>query len=254
MSRTVKDSAVLLQALAGHDPRDTGSLRDPVPDFVGALDRDINGLKIAWSLDYGYAGVDPEVAEVTASAVKVFEELGCTVDDSNLRLESPFETWWVFFAGNSYATQGHLLDVDPDPLTWYGRMAIEDGKSFTAADYARALGERDRMIQQFSDVFDDYDLLISPAMATTAFPVGQYPDEVGGKRNANKKGWSFLPFTHPINTIGNPAASVPCGFDSDGMPVGLHIVGRMGDEATVLAASAAFERARPWIQHRPPVS
>ena len=254
LSRTVRDSAILLQALSGYDPRDTGSLRDPVPDFIAALDRDISGLKIAWSLDYGYAGVDPEVGEVTASAAKVFEELGCTVDVSNLRLESPFETWWVFFAGNIYATQGHLLDVDPDPLTWYGRMAIEDGKAYTAADYARALGERDRMVQQFSDVFDDYDLLLSPAMATTAFPVGQYPDEVGGKRNANKKGWSFLPFTHPINTIGHPAASLPCGFDSDGMPVGLHIVGRMGDEATVLAASAAFERARPWAQHRPPVS
>ena len=131
MSRTVKDSAILLQALAGYDSRDTGSLRDPVPDFVGALDKDIGGLKIAWSLDYGYAGVDGEVGEVTASAAKVFEELGCTVDDANLRLESPFETWWVFFAGNVYATQGHLLDVDPDPLTWYGRMAIEDGTSRT---------------------------------------------------------------------------------------------------------------------------
>ena len=110
------------------------------------------------------------------------------------------------------------------------------------------------MINQFADVFDEYDLLLSPTMATTAFPVGQYPDEINGKRNPGRKGISFTPFTYPINTIGNPAATVPCGFDSDGMPIGLHIVGRMGDEETVIAASAAFEKARPWADKRPPIS
>ncbi|MGQ4809425.1 Acylamidase [Candidatus Entotheonellaceae bacterium PAL068K] len=254
MSRTVRDSALLLQALAGYDPRDPGSLRAPLPDFIAALDTEVRGLNIAWSPDYGYAGVDSEVLEVTTRAAQVFAELGCTVDPTDLTLEAPFETWWVLFAANAYATQGHLLEQEPDPLSWYGRMVIEDGKAFTAAAYARALGERDRMVARFADVFEAYDLLLSPTMATTAFPVGQYPDDIGGKRNANRKAWSFLPFTHPINTIGHPAASVPCGFDANGMPIGLHIVGRKGDEETVLAASAAFERARPWIGHRPHVS
>ena len=254
MSRTVRDSAILLQALAGYDGRDVSSLRAPVPDFVGALDRDISGLRIAWSADYGYAGVDPEVIEISAAAARVFEGLGCSVDESGLALEEAFETWWVFFSANVAATQGHLLDDPADPLSWYGRMAIEDGARTSAADFARALGGRDRMINQFADVFDDYDLLLSPTMATTAFPVGEYPEEVAGKRNATRKGWGFLPFTHPINTIGHPAASVPCGFSADGLPVGLHIVGRKGDEATVLAASAAFERAAPWAGRRPGVA
>ena len=254
MSRTVRDSAILLQALAGYDGRDVSSLRAPVPDFVGALDRDISGLRIAWSADYGYAGVDPEVIEISAAAARVFEGLGCSVDESGLALEDAFETWWVFFSANVAATQGHLLDDPADPLSWYGRMAIEDGARTSAADFARALGGRDRMINQFADVFDDYDLLLSPTMATTAFPVGEYPEEIAGKRNATRRGWGFLPFTHPINTIGHPAASVPCGFSADGLPVGLHIVGRKGDEATVLAASAAFERAAPWADKRPSVS
>ena len=253
MSRTVRDSAILLQALAGYDRRDVSSLRAPVPDFVGALDRDISGLRIAWSADYGYAGVDPEVIEISAAAARVFEGLGCSVDESGLALEAAFETWWVFFSANVAATQGHLLDDPADPLSWYGRMAIEDGARTSAADFTRALGGRDRMISQFADVFDDYDLLLSPTMATTAFPVGEYPEEIAGKRNATRKGWGFLPFTHPINTIGHPAASVPCGFSADGLPVGLHIVGRKGDEATVLAASAAFERAAPWAGRRPGV-
>ena len=253
MSRNVRDSAILLQALAGYDARDVSSLRAPVPDFVGALDRDISGLRIAWSADYGYAGVDPEVIEISAAAARVFEGLGYSVDESDLALEEAFETWWVFFSANVAAAQGHLLDDPADPLSWYGRMAIEDGARTSAADFARALGGRDRMINQFADVFDDYDLLLSPTMATTAFPVGEYPEEVAGKRNATRRGWGFLPFTHPINTIGHPAASVPCGFSAAGLPVGLHIVGRKGDEAAVLAASAAFERAAPWAGRRPGV-
>lgn len=254
MSRTVKDSAILLQALAGFDPRDSASLRAPAPDFVSAVDKDISGLRIAWSPDYGYAGVDAEVVEVSASAARVFESMGCSVEESDLALNDPFGTWWVFFASNVFVTQGHLLDDPDDPLSWYGRMAIEDGSKFSAGDFIKAMGGRDRMINQFADVFDDYDLLLSPTMPVTAFPVQEYPHVIGGKENANRKGWSFVPFTHPINTIGHPAASVPCGFSSDGMPIGLHIVGRKGDEATVIAASAAFERAMPWADKRPPVS
>ena len=254
MTRTVKDSAILLQALSGYDSRDASSLHAPVPDFVAAVDKDVSGLRLGWSSDFGYAGVDAEVVEVCAEGARVFEGLGCSVDESNLTLDDPFEIWWVISGCNSYITQGHLLDDPSDPLTWYGKMLIEDGKEFTAADYVKALGRRDRMINQFADVFDDYDLLLSPTMATTAFPVGDYPEVIEGKRNAHVKGWGFLPFTHPINMIGHPAATVPCGFSSDGLPIGLHIVGRKGDEEAVLAASAAFERAMPWAGKRPAVS
>ena len=89
-------------------------------------------------------------------------------------------------------------------------------------------------------------------MAVPAFPVGQPPGAIDGKEV--HAFWGYLPFTFPINMIGHPAASVPSGFSSDGMPVGLHIVGRPGDEETVIAASAAFERAKPWADARPPVS
>ena len=81
-----------------------------------------------------------------------------------------------------------------------------------------------------------------------------YPETIGGEEPYPNPEWGFLPFTHPINTIGYTAASVPCGFDTDGMPVGLHVLGKHGDEETVLAVSAAFEEAKPWIQHRPLLS
>ena len=91
-------------------------------------------------------------------------------------------------------------------------------------------------------------------MPTTAIPADEFPTEIAGKPANPNPMYGFHPFTYPINVIGHPAASVPCGFSSDGMPIGLHIIGRKGDEETVFAASAAFERARPWVQHRPPVS
>ncbi|MEC8890289.1 MAG: amidase family protein, partial [Chloroflexota bacterium] len=144
---------------------------------------------------------------------------------------------------------------DPDdPLSWYARWAIEEGLKVTGSDYAQAVGERDRMIQQFTDEFEKYDILLSPTMAVTAFSTDQYPQKIEGQDPYPNPAWGFLPFTHPINPIGFTAASIPCGFDSEGMPVGLHIIGRHGDEETVLAVSAAFEAARPWIQQRPKVS
>ena len=254
MSRTVRDTAILLQVMAGYDPKDAGSLRAPVPDFVAALDRGVEGLKFGWSADFGYTPVEREVAQSAEAGAKAFEELGCSVEESALKLETPFDPWIVFFGGNAYATYGHLLDDPDDPLTWYGRWTIEQGAGFTMTDYIRALGSRDRMIQQFMDELDKFDLLLSPTMPVTAFPTDEYPEEIDGQKAYPTAAWGFVPFTHPINTIGFTAASIPCGFDSDGMPIGLHIIGRPGDEETVLAASAAFEEARPWTQHRPGVS
>ena len=97
-----------------------------------------------------------------------------------------------------------------------------------------------------------YDLLLTPTMAVPAFPVGQQPSTIAGRKA--DPFWGFLPFTYPINMAGHPAATVPCGCSSDGMPIGLHLIGRRGDEVTVLRASAAFERARPWADRRPPIA
>ena len=116
---------------------------------------------------------------------------------------------------------------------------------------AQALHQVNLVKLRFEELLDEYDLLMSPTMPTVAFPVGQAPQEVGGKRLPPHLG--YIPHTFPINMSGQTAASIPCGF-SDGMPVGLHVIGQTGDEATVLRASAAYEEAFPWADARPPVS
>ncbi len=252
MSRTVEDSALLLQVLAGHDSRDPSSLRDSSPDFVAAVNRDIKGLRIAWSPDYGYAAVDPEVAAVSSRAAQLFGELGCSVGEAPLSLVDPFDAFWTIFSTNNYASYGGLLESHADELTDYARGCIENGAGVTGAEYAGAVGHIDRLKARFADVFDDYDLLLSPTMAVPAFPGGESPSRIDGKDV--HPFWGYLPFTFPINLVGHAAASVPCGFSSDGLPIGLHIVGRRGHEETVIAASAAFERAQPWTDRRPPTS
>ena len=254
LSRTVRDSALLLQVMAGYDPRDPTCLRETPPDFVEVVDRNIRGLRIAWSPDYGFAAVDPEVLEVTSRAAQVFEELGCDVEDSDLVMESPYDAYGPIYEANAHASYGPYMETHGDELTYYGRDFIEAGSKVTGAGYARALGLIDRLKAQMTDLFEDYDLLLSPTLALSSLPVGEFPDEIAGRPVYPHRYFSFHPFTYPINAIGHAAASIPAGFSSDGMPIGLHIVGKKGGEETVIAASAAFERAKPWIQHRPPVS
>ena len=110
-------------------------------------------------------------------------------------------------------------------------------------DDAAVLGWREGVIQQIADQFVDYDLLLSPTMGVTAFPVDGYPMVMDDEESYANPGWNYRALTHPINTAGLPAASVPCGFDADGMPVGLQIVGPLHGDALVLRASGAFEAA-----------
>ncbi len=256
LARTVADTALLLQVLAGPDYRDPVSMRETPPDFSADLNGGVQGWRIAWSPDLGYAGVDPEVVRVTEAAARVFEEMGAVVETPQLSLEDPFQAFWDIFATASYTSYGHLLDENRADLTDAGLRAFEHGATVTGASLSRALLRVDQLRRRMETFFDDYDLLLTPTMAVPAFPIGQSPSIIGGK--AVEPSWGYLPFTYPINMTGQTAASVPCGFseasDSAGMPIGLHLVGPRGAEAKVLRAAAAFEQARPWQDKRPPLA
>ena len=252
MARNVLDAAMLLQALAGFDPRDVGAMREASPDFVAAVGQGVKGLRLAWSTDLGYAAVDPEVAKVTSNAAKVFEELGCVVDETDLSLEHPMNDFLSIFCAGAYVSYGTVYEEHKDLLTDYVRENLALGKRTSGADYAKGLLAGHVMRSRIDDVMENYDLLLTPTMSVPAFPVGEFPKTIDGKDVAPR--WGYMPFTPVFNLTGQPAASVPCGFSEDGMPIGLHIVGRRGEETTVLRASAAFEEARPWSHLRPAVS
>ena len=252
ITRTVADSALLLQVLAGPDSRDVTSIRSAPPDFSANLNAGVSGMRLAWSPDYGYAAVDPVVAQVTERAAKVFTGLGASVEDANLTMEDPFDAFWDVFATAAYTSYGHLLEEHRNDFSEYGLKSIEHGASTSGADMSRAIHRVDQVGRQLEDFFDNFDLLLTPTMAVSAFPIDQRPSIICGK--TVEPFWGFLPFTYPINMSGQTAASVPCGYSEDGMPIGLHIIGPRGSEAKVLQAAAAFERAQPWDGVKPGVS
>ena len=252
ITRTVADSALLLQVIAGPDTRDITSIREPAPDFSANLGAGVNGMRLAWSSDLGYAAVDAEVVDITKQAAMKFIGLGANMDDAKLKLEDPFETFWNVFSTAAYTSYGHLLEEHRDDLSDIGLMSIEHGQQTTGADMSRAIYEVDRLGRRMEEFFDNFDLLLTPTMAVPAFPIDQRPGVIGGK--TVDPFWGFLPFTYPINISGQTAASIPCGYSSDGMPIGLHIIGPKGSEAKVLQACAAFEATNPWAGDRPGVS
>ena len=253
MSRTVRDTAMLLQVLAGPDSRDANTMTDTPPDYLAALEGGVHGWRIAWSPDFGYAAVDPEVAEITQAAAQVFQQMGAHVEEAAPEVEGdPFPAFATVFGTASYTSYQNLYPERRDDLTHYVRATFDAAATLTAADLSRALAYVDRHKRRFADFFNDYDLLLTPAMAVTAFPIGEHPTRIAG-REVNQW-WGYLPFTFPINMSGQPAASVPCGFSAAGLPVGLHLVGPAGAEGRVLRAMAAFEDAQTWAGRRPPVS
>ena len=251
MTRTVADAALMLNVMAGADPRDRLSLPTET-DYLIALEGDVAGLRVAWSPDLGYALVDPEVREIVTKAALRFQELGCHVEEAHPDLEDPWESivhiiWASAFAGL------HLDDLDAvrDQIDPGLVRVIEQGLQLSGAEVAIAYARRNDYYHAWRQFMERYDLLLTPALPVTAFPAGDdYPGEIDGQPTTYL---SWTAFTYPFNITGQPAASVPCGFASDGLPVGLQIVGRWRDDVTVLRASAAFEALAPWADKRPPL-
>lgn len=249
MTRTVADAALMLNAAAGRDARDRISWGDGI-DYLAALDdSDISGLKVAWSPNLGYAPVEPEVRAATESAARRFSELGCDVEEAHPGLGDPWEIVHTIWSSGMAAAMRDRLAVEGDLLDPGLRAVVETGLQISAADLASAYLQRSLYYQAWRRFMERYDLILTPTLPCTAFPVGlDHPGMVDGHATTYL-GWTT--FTYPFNVTGQPAATVPCGFDSAGLPIGLQIVGRYRDDVTVLRASAAFERIAPWAQHRP---
>ena len=253
----VRDAAIFLNVLAGpSDDAEFGTLPDEPPDFTTGLSRGVAGLRIGLDTSHlGGACCDPEVWEAVAAAARIFAELGAHVEEveyapeEHAALEDTFLDLFCIRAYGRWSVQLH----DPEKaalLTDYFAEDLERGRRAQATDYLTCMNKVGRYRAHAARFFAAYDLLLTPATATTAFAIGEYPETVGGKAVAHRR-FGFTPFTYLFNLTGNPAATVPCGFDSEGMPVGLQLVGNLEDEMTVLAASAAFESARPWAATRP---
>jgi aspartyl-tRNA(Asn)/glutamyl-tRNA(Gln) amidotransferase subunit A len=241
MTRSVEDAALMLQIMAQPDRRDWQALTTEPPDYRSGLKNGVQGLRIGYSADLGYADVDPEVATLVSNACKTLEGMGAIIVPADLNLsgsQEPFRAYWC--AGLSLLVS--KLDpelrekLDPGLL-----KAAAYGASLSLHSYLDQMSARAPLCHALSTAFGRFDLLVTPTMPLTAFTAGRECPEEG---NWDWRSWT--PFTYPFNLSQQPAASVPCGLTQAGLPAGLQIVGpRLGD-ALVLRAAFALQEAIPF--------
>src|SRR5215467_13052821 len=253
LSRTVRDAALVLNVIAGPDPRDPLSIDGPPEDYPAACDGGLRGLHVAWSPDLGYAPVDTEVRRLTATAARCFEELGCEVEEANPGWDHPGPWHAVLYRASIAGRLGPLADRRPEWIDHSLAQVIELGRAVTAPELLDAQASRTRFYDQAMSFMTGYDLLLTPAMPCAAWSYQQPPAEIDGTPVQQVAGGRW-PLMYPFNLTGWPAASVPCGFTAEGLPVALQIVAPWHQDARCLRAAAAFEAVRPWAMNRPPVS
>jgi aspartyl-tRNA(Asn)/glutamyl-tRNA(Gln) amidotransferase subunit A len=252
ITKTVRDAAMMLNAMAGADVRDRLSWSSGI-DYERNLDAGVRDLRVAWSPTLGYAQVASDVLEHTERAAMSFRDLGCEVEQVDPSLPNPAHILDIMWSGSMAGYFAEKIDevrhlLDPGLLS-----VVERAASLSAAELAHALQQRNTYytgMRQFMDL-QRYDLLLTPTVPVTAFTAGL--DEPDGWQRATLAPLDWTPFTFPFNLTGQPAATVPCGADRNGLPVGLQIVGRWRDDSTVLRAAAAFEATMSWADFRPPL-
>jgi len=249
LTRTVRDAAAVLDAIAGGDDRDPTSLPTEPGSYLEACERDVRGLHVAWSADLGYARVDPVVQALCENAAAEFENLGCHVEVVNPLWENLEEPFVTMLAAQMHAAWGDQVaereaDVDPSFARFLAR-----GATISTREYLRARARMQEFWQEALQFLQRFDLLLTPTVSVLPFAAdGKPPREIEGEP-ISVLGW--MPFTYPFNVTGQPAASVPAGWTAENLPVGVQIVGQRHADAIVLAACAAYEAASPWSERRP---
>ena len=243
IARSVRDAALLLEVIAGYDMRDAASLPVP-PRRFDASPGSLQGLRIAFTPDFGFAAVAPDVRKAFHATLDVLKRLGAELarDDVGLDPDVLAHTARIIAyteqAGAVAARSAEQLALsDADYCD-----VIAKGRRYGGAEYVDAMHRRTQLRAQFVSLFQRADVLVTPTVAVTAFNAGELgTDRIDGREVDRHLGWS--PFSWPINLAGAPAATLPCGFDADGLPIGLQIVAPWLEEARIFRVAAALEEA-----------
>ena len=251
LTRTVEDAALVLQAIAGPDPKDPSTLGQGVPDFAAGLRKSVAGVRIGVPADEYHSEMAADVRAQFRAALEVLAGVGLELEDVEFPRAGEARTAaaTVLFAEAASVHESWLSDRAGE----YGAdtlALLRQGTFLTATQYLRAQRVRALIASEVGALMEQVAALVLPTIPIVAPAIGQSTVTVGG-RSTDARG-VITRFVRLINFVGLPAVSVPCGFGADGLPVGLQIVGRSNDEATVLAIAHAYEQATPWHTRRPP--
>lgn len=268
MARSVADAAVLSQAMDGHDSMDSTSVAQPVPDYAAALGRGVKGLRVGLPKEYFVDGMDSQVAAAVRAAVKDLESQGAVVSEVSLpHTQHCLSVYYLLataeassnlarFDGVRYGYRAPAESLLPQYMKtraqgfgpevkrriMLGTYALSSG--YYDAYYKRAQQVRTLIARDFAEAFSQVDIIATPTAPTPAFKIGEKADDPMTMYLSDI-------FTISVNLAGVPALSLPCGFTHEGLPMGLQLIGKAFDEATLFAVAAAYEGAHEWKDRRP---
>ncbi len=248
MTWTVEDAAIMLQTIAGHDPKDPSSSEEPVPDYPGLLDRDVKGLTIGVPRHYlldSNAGVEPETWASVETALAQMEGLGAHLEEVHIpSLEHAVTANTIIMLSEGFAYHRANLITQPEAFGDAVRIRMYLGSLFSVSDYLQAQRVRSKLKREFASAFRRVDTIAGP---TKGKPAGLLSAE-----GADSIGVMGRPsFTSPFDQTGLPAISVPCGFTQAGLPIGMQIIGKPFDEITVLNVAHTYQQHARWYERRP---
>ena len=247
LTRNVTDAALVLNAIAGYDVRDPGSANVVVPDFAAGIDRGVKGLRVGIPTSYFTESIDPETSVAVSAGIAVLEGLGAIVTEVTIPYaeQIPAVEWAICYPEASAYHRKSLRET-PELYTDEVRLSLEVGEAILATDYIDALRMRGLIKQAWKEMMSDIDVLIAPTVFNPALPADDptkhWPD---GTTESAMAG--YVRTSIPANIVGVPSLQVPCGFSSEGLPLGMQIMGKPFDESTILAVGKAFEDATDLV-------
>jgi len=245
MTRTVEDAALVLQAIAGPDPDDPTTEDVPVPDYLAALNGEVRGLRVGVPVGDALSGPDEDVEASLRAALKTLAGLGASLVDVHIPALQRADAIWLAIAGpEAAAYHRRNLEERPDDFSEQVRSRLQRGLQLRAVDYLAGLEGQRQLRAEVEEQYAKIDVLVTPTTASTASRIEDELAASGRESHIHR-------LTCPFNLTGQPAISLPCGFDSCGLPVGLQVVGRAFDEEAVLRVAHAYEQATDWHKARP---
>ena len=252
MARTVQDVALAMAAMSGPDDRSPISLEAPGEIFLNPLTRSFKACKIAFSANLGGLPVEPEVAKVVESTRAVFQNLGCEVINDEPNISEADE---IFMLWRAWRTELRITPLLKEHRTQFKDTVIwnaEQGLPITGPQLARAEAKRTELYHRMREFFKKYEFLVLPVSQVAPFSIDlEFPQEINGVKMDTYIDWQKS--AYHISALGNPAISVPAGFTSNNLPVGIQIVGRHRDDFGILQLAYAFEQKTQFAQRKPPM-
>ena len=252
IGRSVSDVALFLSAIAGPDPRSPLALTENGARFRGSLERSFRGVKVAWWKGLGGIPFEPEIRRAVDANRRVFEELGCIVEEAEPDFTGVSEAFRVLRFSANHTQYSELIRQRPEWVKDEIKYEVAQAERFTGADVGRALARQARLHELSRVFFEGYDYFVLPVTQVSPFDVAtRFPAAIDGVRMLDYVDW--MRSCWYITLMGNPAISVPAGFTEAGLPVGLQIVGRHRDDWSVLQVAHAFEQVTRHQSRRPAI-